>query len=96
MRGLQAVFTVLSNTLRIKFNQHDQKAVCLVMGKFKNQNGEVILNLDNYIIGQANLTFESSDTLTRVVGFSKEVAKLGKRFLSEVSEFQQVSLVELY
>ena len=30
------------------------------MGKFKNQNGEVILNLDNYIIGQANLTYETS------------------------------------
>lgn len=46
------------------------------MGKFKNQNGEVILNLDNYIIGQANLTYESSDTLTRVVGFSKEVEQV--------------------
>ena len=46
------------------------------MGKFKNQNGEVVLNLDNYIIGQANLTFESSDTLTRVVGFSKEVEQV--------------------
>ena len=46
------------------------------MGKFKDSKGNVILDLDNYIIGQANLTFESSDTLTKVVGFSKEVEQV--------------------
>ncbi|MFR7370748.1 MAG: hypothetical protein ACLUTN_10990 [Thomasclavelia ramosa] len=43
------------------------------MGKFKNQNGEVILDLDKYVMGKSVAFYATSDLMYCYIDFEKEI-----------------------
>lgn len=46
------------------------------MPKLVNNSGNVILDLNKYLISTVNLTYESADTLNYVVEFDREVERV--------------------